>query len=121
VKELEAYENVIEQIKALEQKIAGQEALKQSLDKMMAEVDKMDQYSEMKEREQNIQKIMDEMDKMDEKRMFKQDMDKIMQLVDEMDNAPAVLKDIQQNGLRPSLSSGLQAPTAPAAGKNIFE
>lgn len=121
VKELEAYENVIEQIKALEQKIAGQEALKQSLDKMMAEVDKMDQYSEMKEREQNIQKIMDEMDKMDEKRMFKQDMDKIMQLVDEMDNAPAVLKDIQQNGLRPSLSSGLQAPAAPAAGKNIFE
>lgn len=121
VKELEAYEQVIEQIKALEQKIAGQEALKKSLDKMMEEVNKMDKYEAMKESEKTIQKIMEEMDKMDEKRLYKQDMDKIMELVDEMDNAPAVLKDIEQNGLRQSLSSGLQAPSAPAAGKNIFE
>ncbi|MDN3655602.1 hypothetical protein QWZ08_08195 [Ferruginibacter paludis] len=120
VKELDAYEQVIEQIKALEQKIAGQEAFKKSLDKMMEEVNKMDDYSEMKERENNIEKIMKEMDQMDEKRLFKQDMDKIMQLVDEMENTPAVLKDIQENGLRPSLSSGLQAPAAPVAGKNIF-
>ncbi|MDB5280610.1 MAG: hypothetical protein JWR61_5565 [Ferruginibacter sp.] len=127
VKELEAYEQVMEQIKALEQKIAGQEAekqqqdaLKKSMEKMMEEVNKMDQYSEMKERQKNIEKIMEEMDQMDEKRLFKQDMDKIMQLVDEMENAPAVLKDIQENGLRPSLNSGLQGPSAPAAGKNIF-
>ncbi len=120
VKELEAYEHVIEKIKELEQKIAGQEALKKSLDKMMEEVNKMDQYEEMKERENNMQKIMKEMDQMDEKRLFKQDMDKIMQLVDEMENAPAILKDIQQNGLRLSLSSGMQAPATPAAGKNIF-
>ncbi|MGF2410807.1 tetratricopeptide repeat protein [Ferruginibacter sp.] len=121
VKELDAYENVIEQIKALEQKIAGQEALKKSIDKMMEEVNKMDKYEDMKEREKNMEKIMQEMYQMDEKRLLKQDMDKIMELVNEMENAPAVLKDIEQNGLRQSLSSGLQAPAVPAAGKNIFE
>jgi tetratricopeptide (TPR) repeat protein len=120
VKELEAYEHVIEKIKEMEQKIAGQEALRKSLDKMMEEVNKMDKYEEMKERENNIQKIMEEMDQMDEKQFLKQDMAKVQQLVKEMENAPAVLKDIQQNGLRPSLSSGMQAPSAPAAGKNIF-
>ncbi|MEO6358896.1 MAG: hypothetical protein ABIU77_23980 [Ferruginibacter sp.] len=120
VKELEAYENVIEQIKALEQKIAGQEALKNSLDKMMEEVNKMDKYEEMKEQGKIIDKLVEDMDKMDEKASFKQYTEKIQRLVDEMESTPAVLKDIQQNGLRPSLSSGMQAPAAPAAGKNIF-
>jgi Flp pilus assembly protein TadD len=120
VKELEAYENVIEQIKALEQKIAGQEALKNSLDKMMEEVNKMDKYEEIKEQGKIIDKLVEDMDKMDEKASFKQYTEKIQRLVDEMESTPAVLKDIQQNGLRPSLSSGMQAPAAPAAGKNIF-
>ncbi len=120
VNELEAYEHVIEQIKELEQKIAGQEALKKSIDKMMEEVNKMDKYEEMKERQNNMEKIMKEMDQMDEQKLFKQDMDKIMHLVNEMENAPAVLKDIEQNGLRPSLNSGMQVQATPAAGKNIF-
>ena len=127
VKELDAFENMMEQIKALEQKIAAQEADKQKqedLQKLLWKINdqltKVNDIEEISEAGKNIEQTAKEMDKIDQQQVFKSDTQEILNSVNEMAKIPALLKDIQQNGLRSSLSSGLQAPSAPAAGKNIF-
>lgn len=127
VRELEAYEHVIEQIKKLESEIEQKEAdqtnkdlLKKQIEKMQQEVDKMDKYEEVQQSKEKIEKIIKEMDDMDDKKFMQQKFNKIMQAVDEMEAAPAILKNIQQNGLQPSISSGIQAPGTFTPIKGLF-
>jgi Flp pilus assembly protein TadD len=127
VRELEAYENLIEQIKSLESEIeqketdAGKkEQLKQQIEKMQQETDKMDKYEDVQASKKEMEKIMKEMDDMDDKKFMKEKFDKITQAVEEMESAPAILKGIQQNGLQTSISSGLQAPGTFTPVKGLF-
>lgn len=117
VKELDAYENMMDEIKKLEQQIeqkeadaAKKEAFKKQMERMMEEVNKMDKYEDMKTRQQNIEKIMKEMDAMDDKKAFKESMEKTMRLVNEMESAADALQSIQQGGIQPAISAGVQAP-----------
>ena len=128
VKELEAYEHVIEQIKKLEAEIEQKETdaqkkeqFKKLTERVQQEVDKMDKYEEMKESHKRIEDLIKEMDQIDEKNAFKNYSDKIMSLVDEIENTPAILKDIQQNGIQPSINSGVQAPGTFTANKALFQ
>ena len=127
VRELEAYEHVIEQIKKLESEIEQKEAdqsnrdlLKKQIEKMQQEVEKMDKYEDVQQSKKEIEKIMNEMDVMDDKKFMQDKFNKIMQAVDEMEAAPAILKNIQQNGLQPSISSGIQAPGTFTPVKGLF-
>lgn len=127
VKELEAYEHVIEQIEKLEAEIEQKETnaqkkeqLKKQIEKMQQETDKMDKYEQVQQSKNEMEKIMKEMDAMDDKKFMKEKFDKIRQAVDEMEAAPAILKGIQQNGLQPSLSSGTQAPGTFTPVKGLF-
>ncbi|OSZ80262.1 hypothetical protein CAP36_03140 [Chitinophagaceae bacterium IBVUCB2] len=127
VKELEAYENVIEEIKRLENEIAQKEAdgqkreqLKKQMERIQQEVDKMDKYEQVQQSKKEIEKIIKEMEAMDDKKMMKEKFAKIMESVDEMEAAPAILKGIQQNGLQSSISSGLQAPGTFTPQKGLF-
>ena len=127
VRELEAYEHVIEQIKKLESEIEQKEAdqankdlLKKQIEKMQQEVEKMDKYEDVQQSKKEIEKIMKEMDVMDDKKFMQEKFNKIMQAVDEMEAAPAILKNIQQNGLQPSISSGIQAPGTFTPVKGLF-
>ena len=127
VRELEAYEHVIEQIKKLESEIERKEAdqankdlLKKQIEKMQQEVEKMDKYEDVRQSKEKIEKIIKEMDVMDDKKFMQEKFNKIMQAVDEMEAAPAILKNIQQNGLQPSISSGIQAPGTFTPIKGLF-
>ena len=127
VKELEAYEHIIEQIEKLESEIEQKETnaqkkeqLKKQIEKMQQETDKMDKYEQLQQSKKEMEKIMKEMDAMDDKKFMKDKFDKIIQAVDEMEAAPAILKGIQQNGLQPSISSGIQAPGAFSPVKGLF-
>ena len=127
VRELEAYEHVIEQIKKLESEIERKEAdqankdlLKKQIEKMQQEVEKMDKYEDVQQSKEKIEKIIKEMDVMDDKKFMQEKFNKIMQAVDEMEAAPAILKNIQQNGLQPSISSGIQAPGTFTPIKGLF-
>jgi Flp pilus assembly protein TadD len=127
VKELEAYENIIEEIKKLEFEIEQKETdagkkdeLKKQIDKMQQETDKMDKYEQVHESKKEMEKIMKEMDTMDDKKFMKENFENIMQSVDEMEAAPAILKSIQQNGLQSSISSGLQSPGTFTPVKGLF-
>ena len=127
VKELEAYEQVNEQIEKLESEIEQKETdtqkkeqLKKQIERMQQETDKMDKYEEVQGSKKEIEKIMKEMDAMDDKNFMKEKFDKIIQAVDEMEAAPAILKDIQQNGLQSSISSGIQAPGTFNPVKGLF-
>jgi hypothetical protein len=117
VKELEAYENVMDEIKKLEQEIEQKEAdaqkkeaFKKQTGRMMEEIKKMDKYEDIKQRQQNIEKIMKEMDAMDDKKAFKESSERTMRMIEEMESAGQVLKSIQQNGIQPAISAGVQAP-----------
>ncbi len=128
VKELEAYENVIEEIKRLENEIAQKETdiqkreqLKKQTERIQQEVDKMDKYEQLQQSKKEMEKIMKEMDAMDDKKFMKEKFTKIIELVDEMEAAPAILKGIQQNGLQASISSGLQAPGTFTPQKGLFQ
>ncbi|MBK7289890.1 MAG: hypothetical protein IPI78_06425 [Chitinophagaceae bacterium] len=90
-------------------------------ERVQQEVDKMDKYEEMKESHKRIEDLIKEMDQIDEKNAFKNYSDKIMSLVDEIENTPAILKDIQQNGIQPSINSGVQAPGTFTANKALFQ
>ncbi len=127
VKELEAYENLIEQIKKLEKEIEQKEAdvqkkeqLKKQIQSMQRETEKMDTYEQVQASKKEIERIIKEMDAMDGEKFMKEKFDKIMQAVDEMDAAPAILKDIQQNGLQSSISSGIQVPGTFTPVKGLF-
>ncbi|WP_462221111.1 hypothetical protein [Ferruginibacter sp.] len=127
VKELEAYEHIIEQIEKLEAEIEQKETnaekkeqLKKQIEKMQQETDKMDKYEQVQQSKKEMEKIMKEMDAMDDKKFMKDKFDKIIQAVDEMEAAPAILKDIQQNGLQSSISSGIQAPGTFTPVKGLF-
>lgn len=127
VKELEAYENVIEQIKKLEAEIEQKETdaqkkelQKKQIEKMWQETQKMDRYEDVQQSRKEIEKIMKEMDAMDEKKFMKEKFDKIMIAVDDMEATPAILKDIQLNGLQPSISGGLQSPGTFTPQKGLF-
>ena len=87
---------------------------------MQQETDKMDKYEEVPQSKKEMEKIMKEMDAMDDKKFMKEKFDKIRQAVDEMEAAPAILKNIQQNGLQSSLSSGIQAPGTFTPVKGLF-
>ncbi len=127
VKELEAYENLIEQIRKLEKEIEQKEAdaqkkeqLKKQIQSMQQETEKMDTYEQVQSSKKEIEKIIKEMDAMDDKKFMKEKCDKIIQLVDQMEATPAIAKDIQQNGLQASISSGIQAPGTFTAVKGLF-
>ena len=127
VKELDAYENVIEQIKKLESDIDLKESntqkkedLKKQIEKMKQETEKMDNYEKIQTSKTAMEKIMKEMDAMDDKNFMKNKFEKIIQLVDEMEAAPSILKGIQQNGLQLSLSTGIQAPGTFTPSKSLY-
>jgi hypothetical protein len=127
VKELEAYEHVIEQIKKLESEIEQKETdqiisdlLKKQIEKMQQETEKMHKYEQVQQSKNEIEKIIKEMDAMDEKKFMKEKFEKIRQAVEEMEAAPATLEDIQQNGLKPTISSGIQAPGTFTPVKGLF-
>jgi len=128
VKELEAYENLIEQIKKLEEEIEQKEAdgqkkeqLKKQIQSMQQETEKMDTYEQVQASKKEIEKIIKEMDAMDDKQFMKEKFDKITQLVDQMEATPAIAKDIQQNGLQASVSSGVQVPGTFTPNKTLFQ
>ncbi len=128
VKELEAYEHVIEEIKRLEAEIEQKEAdaqkkdqLKKQIERMQQETDKMDKYEQVQQSKKELEKIMKEMEAMDDKKFMKEKFDKIMESVNEMDAAPAILKGIQQIGLQPSLNSGIQVPGTFTPVKGLFQ
>ena len=127
VKELEAYEHVIEEIKKLESEIeqketdqAKKDLLKKQIEKMQQESEKMDKYEDVQQSRKEMEKIMKEMDTMDDKKFMQERFNKILQAVAEMDAAPAILKNIQQNGLQPTISSGIQAPGTFSPRKGLF-
>jgi Flp pilus assembly protein TadD len=127
VKELEAYEHVIEQIKKLESEIEQKETdqvisdlLKKQIEKMQQETEKMHKYEQVQQSKNEIEKIIKQMDAMDDKKFMKEKFEKIWQAVEEMEAAPATLKDIQQNGLKPTISSGIQAPGTFTPVKGLF-
>ncbi|HWR33078.1 MAG TPA: hypothetical protein VN451_06115, partial [Chitinophagaceae bacterium] len=127
VKELESYEHVIEQIKKLEAEIEQKETdarkkeeLKNKIKQMQDETDKMDKYEQVQQSKKELERIMKEMDAMDDKKIMKEKFDKIKQAVDEMEATPAILKDIQQNGLQSSISSGIQVPGTFTPVKGLF-
>lgn len=80
----------------------------------------MNKFEELQSSKKEMEKIMKEMDSMDDTRFMKQRFDKIMQVVDDMEAAPAMLKNIEQNGLQPSISSGIQAPGTFTTVKGLF-
>ena len=128
VKELEAYENVIEQIKELERKIEQKEAdaqrkeeLKKKIDAFQKSVDELDRYEQMKELFKTAEQFGKEMEAMDDKKAFREHTQKIIQMVEEMDNTSAAINEIRQTGLHPSISSGLQAPGTFAPNKTLFQ
>jgi len=127
VKELEAYENLIEQIKTLEKEIEQKEAnaqkkeeLKKQIQRMQQETDKMDSYEQVQGSKKEIENIIKQMDAMDDKKFMQAKFDKIMQAVNQMEATPGIAKDIQQNGLQSSLSSGLQVPGTFSPTKGLF-
>ena len=128
VKELEAYQNVIEQIKELERKIEQEEAdaqrkeeLKKKIDAFQKSVDELDRYEQMKELFKTAEQFGKEMEAMDDKKAFREHTQKIIQMVEEMDNTSAAINEIRQTGLHPSISSGLQAPGTFAPNKTLFQ
>lgn len=60
-------------------------------------------------------------DAMEDKKAFRQITQKIMQMAEEMESTPAVSNEIRQNGLQPSISSGLQSPGTFNMQKNLFK
>lgn len=127
VKELEAYEELMQNIsdfeKAAEElgKTDDEKKLwKKQIDRMKQEAEKMDKYQDMQQSKKDIEKLLREMDAMDEKKAFHDKTNKIQQLVDEMDGALPVLKEIRENGLQPSINSGVQAPGAFKPVKGMF-
>ncbi|MBK8748854.1 MAG: hypothetical protein IPM04_13620 [Saprospiraceae bacterium] len=128
VKELEAYETVIEQIKELERKIEQKEIdaqkkeeLKKKIDAFQKSVDELDRYEQMKELFKTAEQFGKEMEAMDDKKAFREHTQKIIQMVEEMDNTSAAINEIRQTGLHPSISSGLQAPGTFAPNKTLFQ
>jgi hypothetical protein len=128
VKELEAYENLIGQIRKLEMEIEQKEAdaqkkqqLKNQIQRMQQETDKMDTYDQVQASSKEIEKIIKEMDAMDDKKNMKDGFDKIMRAVDQMEATPSIAKDIQQNGLQASISSGVQVPGTFTPQKGLFQ
>jgi 2-polyprenyl-3-methyl-5-hydroxy-6-metoxy-1,4-benzoquinol methylase len=119
--------NVIEQIKKLESEIEQKETdqvisdlLKKQIEKMQQETEKMHKYEQVQQSKNEIEKIIKQMDAMDDKKFMKEKFEKIWQAVEEMEAAPATLKDIQQNGLKPTISSGIQAPGTFTPVKGLF-
>ncbi len=128
VKELEAYENVIEQIKELERQIEQKETdaqkqneLKKKIEDFQKNVDELDRYEQMKEFLQKAEQFGKEMDALDDKKAFSEYSQKIMKMVEEMENSSANINAIRQDGLQPSISSGLQAPGTFTPNKNLFQ
>ena len=126
-KELDAYERVIEQIKKLESEIeqkvtdeAKKELLQNQIKKMKQESEKMDKYEKVQQSKKEMEKIMEEMYTMDDKKFMQKSFNKIIQAAEEIFAAPAILKNIQQNGLQPTISSGIQAPGTFSPVKGLF-
>ena len=95
--------------------------LKSKLEKFQQEVDKLDKYEQWQESKKNLERMIKELDTMDDKKALKHSISKFQSLVDEMENAPAALKDIQQNGVQTTISSGLQAPGTFSPVKGLFQ
>lgn len=128
IRELEAYNNMMDEIKRLENEIAQKEAdaaKREAMNKKIADfqksADELDRYEEMNDFLKKAEQFGKEMDAMDEKKSFRDHMAKIQQMVDEMDATPAFVKDIQTNGLQPSISSGLQVPGTFTPNKTLFQ
>jgi tetratricopeptide (TPR) repeat protein len=128
VKELDAHEELLNEIKKFGEDVEGMEAemekkneLKSKIDKFQQEVDKLDRYDQWQESKKNLERMIKELDAMDDKRALKDKISKFQSLVDEMENAPAALKDIQQNGIQTTISSGLQAPGTFSPVKGLFQ
>lgn len=127
VRELDAFETMMDEIKRLEKEIAEKESNAQKKEEMRKKIeefqkasDELDKFEEMQEFLKRAEKFGKEMDEMDEKKAFRENMQKIMQMVEEMENTPALINEIRQNGLQPSISSGLQSPGTFNTQKNLF-
>lgn len=127
IKELEAHEELLNEIKKFGEDVEEMEAemekkgqLKEKIEKFQQEVDKLDKYDQFQESKKNMERLIKELDAMDDGKMVKDKISKFQALVDEMDNAPAALKDIQQNGVQTTISSGVQAPGTFTSVKGLF-
>jgi molecular chaperone GrpE (heat shock protein) len=108
----------IEQKEADAQK---KQQLKNQIQRMQQETDKLDTYDQVQASSKEIEKIIKEMDAMDDKKNMKDGFDKIMRAVDQMEATPSIAKDIQQNGLQASISSGVQVPGTFTPQKGLFQ
>jgi hypothetical protein len=81
----------------------------------------MDKYQDIQQSKKGMEKLLREMDAMDDNKAFLDKTKKMQQLVDEMENTLPLLQDIKQNGLQPSISSGVQAPGTFTPVKGMFD
>ncbi|MFV0606092.1 MAG: hypothetical protein ACK5NK_09650 [Niabella sp.] len=121
VKELQAHERLEEEIEKLEKQLAEKEKAMESIKKMKEEADKMENDIAKEESINKMKKMADELEKEVQTAEAKQSIQHMKQLVDEMEAAPAILKDIQQNGIQPTIGNSMQVPGAAALPKNLFK
>lgn len=127
VKELDAYNELKERLKKfsdaadkMEAEMEKKQQIREQIEKLQKATDELDRYEEVAEKRKNIEKIIKEMDAMDDKKVLKDEIARFQQKVDEIENAPAVLKEIQQNGIQPSINSGVQVPSTFTPIKGLF-
>lgn len=116
VKELQAYEKLMEEIEKLESKLEQ----KESIDKMKKMADELEKDIS-KESIQKLKQEADALEKTVQNDEAKASISRMKQLSDEMENAPAILKDIQQNGIQPTIGNSMQAPGTSSLPKNLFK
>lgn len=128
VKELEAYEELKQKLNDFEKAVNDMEndveknkQLTEKIKQMQKSSDELDKYSEIQNSKNEIERLTKEMDAMDERHAFKENTAKVMELVNEMEEAPAMINDIKQNGLQPSISSGTQVPGTFTPQKGLFQ
>ncbi|MGQ0738208.1 MAG: hypothetical protein ACT4OJ_04035 [Bacteroidota bacterium] len=127
--EFNARERIEEEIKKLEQEIAKKEGLeaqkKEELRKKIGEfqkkVDEINNYEDLDPFLRASEKFTKEIEAADDKRILQNSLRRFQEMIDEMENTPIVIKDIQQNGIQPSISSGIQAPGTFTPNKTLFQ
>jgi|SRR5665647_25533 len=128
VKELDAYEELKQKLNDFEKAVNDMEndveknkQLTEKIKQMQKSSDELDKYSDIQNSKNEIERLIKEMDAMDERHAFKENTDKVMELVNEMEETPAIINDIKQNGLQPSISSGVQVPGTFTPVKGLFQ
>jgi hypothetical protein len=128
VKELDAYEELKQKLNDFEKAVNDMEndveknkQLTEKIKQMQKSSDELDKYSDIQNSKNEIERLTKEMDAMDERHAFKENTAKVMELVNEMEETPAMINDIKQNGLQPSISSGIQVPGTFTPIKGLFQ